>query len=102
MTPNNQTGASWYADPSQGSIPDSFNLFQEQFLKPLGKTAVNIEREKEVPNTARFVLKWTDKPVCFVSPNTRQKKSANLSRFGNAWQCPAKSRRLTTTTALIR
>ena len=47
MTPNNQTGASWYADPSQGSIPDSFNLFQEQFLKPLGKTAVNIEREKE-------------------------------------------------------
>lgn len=47
MTPNNPTGASWYADPSRGSIPDSFNLFQEQFLKPLDKTAVNIEREKE-------------------------------------------------------
>ena len=47
MTPNNPTGASWHTDPSQGSLPDSFNLFQEQFLKPLGKTAANIEREKE-------------------------------------------------------
>ena len=47
MTPKSQMNASWYADPSRGSVPNSFNLFQEQFLKPLGKTAVNIEREKE-------------------------------------------------------
>ena len=37
MTPNNQTGASWYADPLQGSIPDSFNLFQGTILKAFGQ-----------------------------------------------------------------
>ncbi|WP_373740982.1 MepB family protein [Neisseria sp.] len=47
MTLGDQIDASWYTDPSLGSVPDSFNLFQEQFLKPLGKTIMNIEREIE-------------------------------------------------------
>ena len=102
MTPNNPTGASWYADPSQGSLPDSFNLFQERFLKPLGKTAANIEREKESAEYGAVRFEMDGQTCLFRQAKHTPKKSANLSRFGNARQCPAKSRRLTATTALIR
>ena len=102
MTPKSQMNASWYADPSRGSVPDSFNLFQEQFLKPLGKTAVNIEREKESAEYGAVRFEMDGQTCLFRQSKHTPKKSANLSRFGNARQCPAKSRRLTTTTALIR
>ncbi|MFK7641283.1 MepB family protein [Neisseria oralis] len=88
MTPNNQTGASWYADPSQGSIPDSFNLFQEQFLKPLGKTAVNIEREKESAEygAVRFEM---DGQTCLYRQAKHTPKK--VGQFVALWKRPAMS-----------
>ena len=88
MTPNNQTGASWYADPSRGSVPDSFNLFQEQFLKPLGKTAVNIEREKESAEygSVRFEM---DGQTCLYRQAKHTPKK--VGQFAALWKRPAMS-----------
>ena len=92
--------ASWYADPSRGSVPNTFNLFQEQFLKPLGKTAVNIEREKESAEYGAVHFEMDGQTCLYRQAKHTPKKSANLSHSRNARQCPAKLRRLTATTEL--
>jgi len=88
MTPKSQMNASWYADPSRGSIPDSFNLFQEQFLKPLGKTAVNIEREKESAEygSVRFEM---DGQTCLYRQAKHTPKK--VGQFAALWKRPAMS-----------
>ena len=88
MTPNNPTGASWYADPSQGSLPDSFNLFQEQFLKPLGKTAANIEREKESAEYGAVRFEMDGQTCLFRQAKHTPKK---IGQFVALWKRPAMS-----------
>ena len=86
MTPNNPTGASWYADPSQGSLPDSFNLFQEQFLKPLGKTTANIEREKESAEYGAVRFEMDGQTCLFRQAKHTPKK---IGQFVALWKRPA-------------
>ena len=88
MTPNNPTGASWYADPSQGSLPDSFNLFQERFLKPLGKTAANIEREKESAEYGAVRFEMDGQTCLFRQAKYTPKKTG---QFVVLWKRPAMS-----------
>ena len=86
MTPNNPTGASWHADPSQGSLPDSFNRFQEQFLKPLGKTAANIEREKESAEYGAVRFEMDGQTCLFRQAKHTPKK---IGQFVALWKRPA-------------
>ena len=92
MTPKSQMNASWYADPSRGSVPNSFNLFQEQFLKPLGKTAVNIEREKESAEygSVRFEM---DGQTCLYRQAKHTPKK--VGQFAALWKRPAMSGEIT-------
>ena len=90
MTPDNPTGASWYADPSQGSLPDSFNLFQEQFLKPLGKTTANIEREKESAEYGAVRFEMDGQTCLFRQAKHTPKKNRPICR---ALETPGNVRR---------
>ena len=47
MTLLNQNDAPWQADQMLYIAPDSFELIQERFLAPLGKSITRIERERE-------------------------------------------------------
>lgn len=88
MTPKSQMNASWYADPSRGSIPDSFNLFQEQFLKPLDKTAVNIEREKESAEYGSVRFEMNGQTCLYRQAKHTPKK---VGQFAALWKRPAMS-----------
>ncbi|WP_308022868.1 MepB family protein [Neisseria oralis] len=92
MTPKSQMNASWYADPSRGSVPNTFNLFQEQFLKPLGKplgkTAVNIEREKESAEYGAVRFEMDGQTCLFRQAKHTPKK---VGQFAALWKRPAMS-----------
>ncbi len=88
MTPKSQMNASWYADPSRGSVPNSFNLFQEQFLKPLGKTAVNIEREKESAEYGSVRFEMNGQTYLYRQAKHTPKK---VGQFVALWKRPAMS-----------
>ncbi|MEB5477539.1 MepB family protein [Acinetobacter pollinis] len=88
MTMLNQIDIPWQTDPSLGKVPNSFRLFQEQFLKPLGKIITNIEREEESAEygAIRFEM---DGMICLYRQAKHTPKK--IGQFVTLWKRPTPS-----------
>ncbi len=80
--------APWQREPSLGSVPTSFELFQEQFLKPLGKTATNIEREQESAEYGAIRFEMDGQTCLYRQAKHTPKK---IGQFVTLWKRPTPS-----------
>jgi|SRR5690554_1500095 len=78
----------WQTDPSLGGVPNSFGLFQEQFLKPLGKTAINIEREQESAEYGAIRFEMDGQTCLYRQAKHTPKK---IGQFVTLWKRPTPS-----------
>jgi len=88
MTLLDQIDAPWQTDPSLGSVPDSFKVFQERFLKPLGKTVTSIEREHESAEYGAIRFEMDGQTCLYRQAKHTPKK---IGQFVTLWKRPTPS-----------
>ena len=88
MTLLDQFDAPWQTDPSLGSVPKSFKLFQERFLTPLGKAVANLEREYESAEYGAIRFEMDGKTCLYRQAKHTPKK---IGQFVTLWKRPTPS-----------
>ncbi len=88
MTLLDQIDTPCQIDPSLGNVPDSFKLFQERFLTPLGRTVANIEREHESAEYGAIRFEMDGKTCLYRQAKHTPKK---IGQFVTLWKRPTPS-----------
>ncbi len=91
MTLLDQIAPPWQTDPSLGNVPDSFRLFQEQCLTPLGKTVTSIEREKESAEYGAIRFEMDGLTCLYRQAKHTPKK---IGQFVTLWKRPTPSSKI--------